>query len=420
MRAWLAALVCLLLACSAPPEGGPVELEFWTQSLHPAYDEYLEGLFDRFEAEHPGVRIHWVDLPQKVTPQKLMATIAGGVSPDLVNLNTEMALALAQNEALVDLEPLLTPGQREAFFPGLWEATRLGDAVYAVPWYVSTRVLMYNKNLFREAGLDPESPPRSWEQVEQVARAVRQRTDAFGYMPPIKLVDDWSMFGVPVVEGGRAVFDRPEAVQRLEWYVRLYADGVIPRETLTEGYNGAIERFKGGSLAILEAGPQFLLKVKSDAPQVYAVTGVAPYPRAPTDTLPAATMDLAIPRPSRHRQLALELALFVTSPENQLAFCRQAPILPTSRAAARDPFFQQGVGEDPLLDQAVRISIEQLERARDFSLGLPHQQDLNRALKEALEAAMYGRSTPREALRNAALRWNGILGAGKVQASLTR
>ena len=318
-----------------------------------------------FEALHPEVELTWIDLPQQAALQKLMASIAAGVPPDLVNLNTEFALIMAQNQALVNVDAHVSEEERQRYFPGLWEATHYKDGVFAIPWYVTTRVLIYNKAILKDAGWD--RPPQNWEELGTLARDVHEKTDKIGYMPAIKIVNDWSMWDVPIVDKDtlEVGFDCPEGVARVEFYRQLFQEEVLPPETLTESYRGAIDRYKAGSLAILEAGPQFLLKVKADAPGVYANTGVAPFPKTPTNSVAAATMNFAIPRSSKNREWAVKLGLFLTSPENQLAFDKLVPILPSTVATAEDPFFQEGKGE-PLQDEAVRISIEQLKRARDF------------------------------------------------------
>ncbi|MBI3924575.1 MAG: sugar ABC transporter substrate-binding protein [Armatimonadetes bacterium] len=412
----LLAVVCVLAGCKLESrQDARIHLEFWTMSLSPTYDEYLHRLIAEFESLHPEVELEWVDLPLDAARQKLMASIAGGVAPDLVNLNTELALVLAQNGALVAVSDKVPAEVQAGYFPGLWKAAELEGKVYAVPWYVTTRVLMYNKAIFRQAGLDPERPPETFEELAQMARTIRRKTRAVPYMPAIKIVNDWALYGVPIVDTSarpmKATFAGADGVARLEYYEDLYESDVIPKETLTESYRGALDRYNAGALAILEAGPQFLLKIQADAPQVYADTGVAPFPRTPTDAVPAATMNFVVPRASKHQELAIELGLFITSPKNQLEFDKIVPILPSTIETAGDEFFQKGKGE-PLQDQAVRISIDQLTRARDLSLALPHQNDLNRVLKEAVEAALGDREvTAREALEKAAREWDRILGA---------
>lgn len=403
-------LFCALGCTGGNANSGKTELTFWTISLSPSYDDYIHSLMEQYEAENPDVKLTWVDLPQAASRQKLMAGIAAGDPPDLVNTSTEFALTLAQNGAISEVGGALTDEEKERYFPNLWQAAELDGAVYALPWYVTTRVVMYNKALLREAGLDPEKPPRTTEELDRYATTVAEKTDAVGLMPSIRIWNDWSMEGVPFVdrEELRPLFTAPESVAVLDRYRKLYQAGVMPPETLTEGYSGALDRFKAGSLAFLEAGPQFLLRIKADAPEIYKQTGLCPQPSTATDTLPASTMNFVVPRGSKHRAEAIKLGLFLTSPEAQLEFCKQVPILPSTRASADDPYFEKG-GEDPLQAEAVRISLKQLPRARDFSLSLPRQKDLLRSLKQAVESSLRGDLPTEKALEQAAEEWNKTL-----------
>lgn len=399
-----------LVGCRASVPSDRTTVTFWTISLSPTYDDYLTGLVEQFEREHPGVDLVWIDLPQEVTKQKLMASIAAGDPPDLVNLDTEFALMLAQNGALTDLTGLVTKEQQERYFPNLWQACWFAGGTYAVPWYVTTRVIMRNQRILSQAGLDPERPPATWGELDAWSRQVVERTEAVGQMPAIRIVNDWAMAGAPIIDPQtlEPSFVNPLAVAALDRYRELYRDGVMPPETLTEGYKGALDRYKAGSLAFLEAGPQFLLRIKADAPSVYQATALSPLPQTPTQMVPAATMNFAIPRSSQQRELAVELALFLTSPQAQLEFAKLVPLLPSTVETARDPYFQKG-GEDPLLAEAVRLSIEQLPRARDFSLALPRQKDLLRALNDAVERAVRGEVETRQSLEEAAASWQRTL-----------
>ena len=95
----------------------PVTLEFWTIALQPTFTDFLNGLIDKYEAENPGVTINWVDLPYDSIQQKLVTATAGGTSPDVVNLNTQMTLTLAGKGALVDLEKEANRGAEERLRP---------------------------------------------------------------------------------------------------------------------------------------------------------------------------------------------------------------------------------------------------------------------------------------------------------------
>lgn len=403
-------LVLLLAGCRPEVQAPKTTLTFWTINLSPTYDAYFHGLVAEFEEAHPQVDLIWQDFPQEVSKQKLMATIAAGQPPDLVNLDTELALILAQNGALTDLTDLVKPDEKARYFPNLWQAAEVEGRTFAVPWYVTTRVIMMNREIIAKAGLDPSRPPRTWEELDTFARQVAARTGAVGEMPAIRIVNDWGMVGASVVDPTtlEPTFVNPEAIAALERYRNLYQEGVMPPETLTEGYKGALDRYKAGSLAFLEAGPQFLLRIKADAPSVYRSTILAPLPETPSKTIPAATMNFAIPRSSKNRELAVELALFLTSPKAQLEFAKLVPLLPSTVESTKDPYFQKG-GDDPLQAEAVRLSIAQLPQARDFSLALPRQRDLMRSLNAAVERAIRGEQTSQQALQEAASSWEATL-----------
>lgn len=398
----LIALLCC--ACSHRPDSR--HLELWTISLKPKYIPYMERVIKAFEAEH-GVEVDWIDLPQASILQKLMASIAGGVPPDVVNLTTASALTLAHNGALADLSSC-SHLYKDRFYPNLWEAASYNGGVYAVPWYLSTRVLIYNKELLKRSGIRPEELSDK-ETLAEVSRRLKG-TDACGWIPVVRILDDWRMAGIKVHDDkGRALFDTPEAAACLSRYANLYSDDLVPKDFLIEGYQGAIERYKQNGLAVLEAGPQLLLKIKADAPSVYEATGIAPLPLDKAGIVPASMMNLVVPSSSQHKKLAAELAFYIANAKNQLDFAKEVPLLPSACEAAEDEFFRIGKGE-ALQDEAMRVSVAQLPLARDCALSLPHASDLEKVLKEAVESCIYGKMTAQEALHQAAAEWNEILG----------
>ncbi|MBQ7567585.1 sugar ABC transporter substrate-binding protein, partial [bacterium] len=363
-----------------------------------------------YEDSHPGLKVRWLDLPQAAMLPKLMASIAGGVPPDVVNLTTGTALTLARSGALTDIGSCVTAEQSAVYWPKLWQAASYRQGIYAVPWYLSTRVLIYNRSLFRQAGI-ADAAPRTWDDVAWAARIVRQRTPAYGYEPVIRLIDDWRMAGVRIYDpaSGRAAFNTELARRRLEWYASLRRDGLIPEDTLIEGYQGAVDRYKQGTLAMLEAGPQLLLSIEADAPQVYAQTDVGYLPTGASGELPAALMNLVVPCSSPRRAEALELALFITSKDKQLELVREVPLLPSAIVSERELF---GGRQLPgLQNKALRCSFAQLPKANDFSLGLPDAPQLEKALKEAVEMTFYGQGSAEEALKMAEGYWNSIIEA---------
>jgi putative chitobiose transport system substrate-binding protein len=396
------------VAAAAPQ----ARLEFWTISLQPFFTKYIQGLIAQYERGHPGTAIRWIDVPAQAIDQKLLAAIAGGVPPDVVNLNTEGTLRMAQSRALVDMDAAVAAESRARYFPNIWTSTRYLGSVYGIPWYVVPNVLAYNQSLFRRAGLDPAHPPATEEAFIQAATVIKERTGVYGFMPNVDGIRFLRVFqedGLPVLspDRRRAVFNGPDHVRLLTTYVGLFKRDLFPSDTLQRGYLGATERYAAGQLAMLTTGPQFLLRVRSDSPEVYRDTRVAPYPLGRARILDLPTMALTVPVQSRHRSAAVDFALFVTNDANQLAFSHLVVIFPSTRAAARDPYFTRG-GTTPE-ERARVIAASELNAARDLTVVVPRSDELFRVFREAIESAFLGRMTPQQALDWAAKEWNGKL-----------
>jgi putative chitobiose transport system substrate-binding protein len=406
------AVLALLLGAGAASAVPRVELEFWTIALQPICTAYVRGLIGRYERAHSSVHVRWIDLQLQALDEKLLAAIAGGVVPDVVNLNTEITIRMAQVHALVDMDAAVPAAARARYFPNVWASLRVQGRVYGIPWYVEPDVLAYNQALFRRAGLDPARPPATMDAFIQAAVTIKQKTGVYGFMPNVDKIRLLTLFqeeGLPVLsqDRRRAVFDSPAHAALLARYVDLFKRDMFPADTLQRGYLGATERFSAGQLAMLVIGPEFLLRVRSDGPDAYRETLVAPAPLGRGRVLDLPTMDLVVPLASRHRAEAVDFSLFVTNDENQLALSHVIVAFPSTRAAAADPYFTQA-GTTPV-DRSRAIAARELGTAQDLTVVTPRSDELFRIFREAVESAFFGRMTPPQALSWAAKEWNSRL-----------
>jgi len=323
-----------------------------------------------------------------------------------------MTIRLAERNALVDMDGAVAAPVRARYFEGLWRSTQFRGRTYGLPWYVVPNVIAYNAGLYRRAGLSPNEPPQTEDEMIRQAQTIKDRAKVYGFMPNVdgvRLLHRFQENGLAILssDGKRAVFNSPDHVRYLTRYVDLFKSDYFPEDTLRRGYLGATERYGAGQLGMLITGPQFLLRVKQDNPDVYAQTFVAPYPKGKGNTLHLATMAVAVPRASKDGARAVDFALFVTNDENQLEFSRQVVVFPSTRQAAGDPFFRRG-GAGPE-DVARKVAAADLPHARDLSVIAPHAGDLFRAFREAAESAFYGKRSPKDALDWAVRQWNARL-----------
>ena len=406
----LAVLVLMFLMVTGSAMAKTTTLEFWTISLSPWFDDYINGTIAEYEARNPGIKIVWKDIPIDAIQQKLLAAIAGGVSPDVVNLNTEFAFELAERNALVDLEKAATAEMKDIYFEGIWNSTAYKGGVYAFPWYVTTSVLFLNSDLIERAGLDPNNPPDTWDGLIEWARLIKANVpNIYGIHKDFSVNQEFPLNGIPLVDESRkkAASNTPEAVKLLTEYRQLYAEKLTPPETLKEKYQGALNRYQAGALVTIVTGPQFLNRIEQDAPDVYKATRVFPQPKSKAGIVPAAVMNMVVPVASKKTKEAVEFAHYFTNNENQLEFCKVAVILPSTKEAIKDPFFQSQLGT--LEGESRYYGLQQLEHAVDLNLGLPNQADLNKASEMMVESVAQGVQTPEEGLAWLEAEWNRIL-----------
>ncbi|MEB3223869.1 MAG: sugar ABC transporter substrate-binding protein [Candidatus Sericytochromatia bacterium] len=409
----ITALACATTGCSqAGAREGKTELRFWTMQLRPTFDDYVGGLIASWERRHPEVKVKWVDLPANEIENKTLTAAASGRVPDLVNLNPMFSNKLATARALV---PLKLPTEvRARYFPAAFEANTVRDATIGVPWYLSTSITLYNRDLWRQAGLAAGSWPTDYRALAEAARVIRDRTGQHGFLPAFgdrgKFLELLSLEGVPLLAADRrhAGFNGPEGLAAMRFWVGLFHDGTLPQEALTQNHREGIDRFQAGQVAALPAGPQFLKLLRQNAPQLYDKLGLGPQVGGASGAVGMQVMNLVIPVASVHQDLALDLALHVTSGESQLAFCRIVPILPSVQATVEDPYFTARA-EAPLEERARALAAAQLRRATLLVPPLYRQAELAKALDTALQRAVLKQQTPEESLRQAADEWEQIL-----------
>ncbi|WP_221567200.1 ABC transporter substrate-binding protein [Alkalihalobacillus sp. TS-13] len=395
-------------------EGEQVEIEFWTMQLSPTFDDYINGVIADFEEENPDIKVKWVDVPWADMEKKILAAVASKTAPDVANLNPQFASKLAELDALVNMDEVVDEEKQNEYFEGVWKSNTFNDKTFGIPWYLSSQVTMYNTDIFKEAGLDPDSPPKTFDELKDVAKTIKDETGKYAFFPPLDashLLETLVMMDVDLTNEDmtKAAFNTPEGIKAFEFFVDLYQDDLIPREVLTEGHGKAIDMYQAGQLAILASGPQFLNKVEENAPDILKATKSGPQITGASGKKNTAAMNLVVPKQSEHQDEAVKFSLFITNAENQVEFDKIVPILPSIESALDDPYFNE-LPEDPTpIDEARIVSAEQLKESEVLVPPMENYEELKTSINEALHAAMLGKMTPEEAVEQAETEWNEIL-----------
>lgn len=263
-------LLSLVLSCAVVTSAGEVvEIEFWHRWTG-GHNEQLQQIIDDFNAQNPSIRVKNVPSPGEYLPllQRILTKLAAGEAPpDMVATGYFLMDYTANTFGAVNLGRL--PGCEEIFdryIPATLEICQVDGKQCGVPLALSNQVLYYNPEIFEAAGLDPEKPPKTWDELYEYAKIIKDKTDKYALY--IQNPDTWMMAALIESNGGRmkvdgrAAFNGPEAVEVMEMWARFYREGLIPQIS----YNEAVRAFQAGQIAMHPSSIMGLVNYRETSP----------------------------------------------------------------------------------------------------------------------------------------------------------
>lgn len=413
MASWAAAGIVLAIAgCGggASEQSGQQEVEFWTMQLQPKFTDYFDQLIADFEAANPEVDVVWVDVPWSDMQSKILTAVSAGTAPDVVNLNPDFASQLASRNAWLSLNDRLSADEQAIYLPKIWQATTLNGDSFGFPWYLTTRVTLFNTELMEQAGLS--EPPATYEELAVAAKQIKEKTGKYAFFisfvpeDAADVLQSFVQMGVPLVDAdGNAAFNTPEGKAVFQYWTDLYQQELLPREVLTQGHRRAIELYQAGETVFLASGAEALDNIANNAPDIAAATQAAPQITGKTGKKNVAAMNLLVPRSTDVPEAAVKFALYVTNNDNQVSFAQAANVLP-STAAAVDSTLTTAPDGATSIEIARAVSASQLADAEVLIPTLEDVKKLQKAIYDNLQASMLGEKTVDEAITDAAAEWN--------------
>ncbi|MBW4643982.1 MAG: sugar ABC transporter substrate-binding protein [Goleter apudmare HA4340-LM2] len=390
---------------------GVATVEFWTMQLQPQFTDYFQSLIATFESENSGIKVNWVDVPWAAMENKILTAVSAKTPPDVVNLNPDFASQLAGRNAWLDLDTEVPNEVRSSYLPNIWKASTLNGKSFGVPWYLTTRLTIYNTDLLKQAGIS--KIPSTYAELAQVAQQIKDKTGKYAFFVTFapqdsgEVLQSFVQMGVTLVDTeGKAAFNSPQGKAAFQYWVDLYKRGLLPREVLTQGHRHAIDLYQAGETAFLASGPEFLKSIANNAPKIAQASAIAPQLTGDTGKKNVAVMNIVVPRDSKQPEAAVKFALFLTNDQNQLAFAKAANVLPSTVKALSDSYFKDLPDTASTVEKARVVSAKQLQQAEVLTPPLKDIKKLQKAIYENLQAAMLGQKTVDKAVEDAEQEWN--------------
>ncbi|MDJ0798425.1 MAG: sugar ABC transporter substrate-binding protein [Calothrix sp. MO_167.B12] len=396
---------------SKPATSGVEKIEFWTMQLQPQFTNYFQNLIATFESQNQGIKINWVDVPWAAMENKILTAVSGKTPPDVVNLNPDFASQLAGRNAWLDLDAKVSNEVRSGYLSNIWQASTLNGKSFGIPWYLTTRLTIYNTDFLKQAGI--KTVPTTYEELAVAAEKIKDKTGKYAFFVTFvpqdsaEVLESFVQMGVTLVDGdGKAGFNSAEGKAAFQYWVDLYKKGLLPQEVLTQGHRRAIDLYQAGETAFLASGPEFMKTIAKNAPAVAKVSATAPQISGNTGKTNVAVMNVVIPRNTKYPDAAVKFALFLTNDENQLAFAKQANVLPSTKTALSDSYFKDVAANASAIEKGRAISAKQLQQAEVLIPTRKNSNLLQKAIYENLQAAMLGQKSVEQAVEDAAKQWD--------------
>lgn len=194
----------------------PVHITFYTYNYMAQQKEGVDTLIAEFQEANPNITVEVVYASSTDINTKIPADLAAGVTPDLIQVVFDSLDYAVHNYGVQDLNTLVDPAELSehlaGFEPAALEVAKVDGKLYGLPYTFSTPVLFYNVALFEQAGLDPDAPPQTWDEVAQYALQIKQNTDAEGFVFGGTTMGDWLLQGLIKSNGGSVMSDDKSAI----------------------------------------------------------------------------------------------------------------------------------------------------------------------------------------------------------------
>jgi sn-glycerol 3-phosphate transport system substrate-binding protein len=400
-----------------------IDLEFYFPvAVGGAAAETVAELTTAYMDANPDVKIDAIYTGSYAdTTTKAITAARGGNAPQLlISLSVDM-FTFIDEDLIVAWDDYVTAAEQETwiggFYPSFMKNSQTEGKTWGIPFQRSTPVLYWNKEAFAAAGLDPNAAPQSWDEMVEMAKALTVKdasgnVSRYGIYIPSSGFPSWLWTGIVAGNGGlladdsgkRVTFNTPEAVAALEALVALpNTHGVMQPGILDWG--ATPKAFFEGQAAMIWTTTGNLTNVRANAPFDFGV-GFLPGLKQPGAPTGGGNFYLVKGSTDEELQAAADFVKWVTAPEQAAKWAMATGYVAPSPAVWETDTMKAYVADFP---QAA-VARDQLEYAV-AELSTFEGPKVTQILNSALEAAITGAKTPKEALDDAQAEAEAILAA---------
>jgi len=394
----LAAVVMLIAILGVTlPSQSAVTLKWWVGTWLWENGKAQE-MAKRFQEKYPNIKIEPIPQPYKGYLEKQIMVLRAKNPPDLLNTHILWTCTLAPTGGLMDVtEEINKLGGTNYFFEGPLEGTEYNGKYFGFPYRTSAEFLVWNKEIFKAAGLDPELPPTTWSEVLLFAKWITERTGYPGFaVSGVRPHSPWEFRRLALNFGG-SIVDNPTSPRKAtineapvilagKYYQELMKSGVLPKSVLSDTMDDIKLIFSAGRLGMFIATPAYL-SLFNEAGINYGEATIPGYGWGKIGVEPTLAFMLSISAYTKHREEALKFARFLVRPEQDAYFTEA---LPAVKEAVKYAKFK---------NPKFRVPLKQMEYTVP-PMKFKEREEVNIVIEEAVQKILLGKDV--EQVLNAA------------------
>lgn len=413
-------LLALVLAGGAPSaaQEESVTLQVWVRNYTLDQDSPYKTAKAAFEAAHPNVTVELTGLGYDDLYQKLLLSKSGGTPVDVLTMDTIWLGQMAEEGIAANLDDYYAAFEQVPDIPDNFLASSVWEGSYYGVWLnTDVRLMIWNKSLFQQAGLDPDVPPATWDDLFSMGRQIQEAVpgvSAVGFpgLAEESTADRW--YPLLWIAGGdlltpdfsRAAFNSDAGVRALQLYADLiHTQNLTPVDVIGQSADDVENSVFAGKYAIM------LSNVSTGQADIQGVdpadygnlfgAGQIPVCEGCQPASGAGGYLLGVAEASAHKDLAFEFIDMATDQANVLGFEVAQQRVPTRKSGLANA---EAFGDVWYFDE-----IGKAAQVAHFAPWVPQYPRLLERIYTAIQEVISGASTPKDALDAAAADVDAIL-----------
>jgi len=160
---------------TATPTATPVaaKIQFFRPGTPEKVKSYVEPMIEEFQQMNPNISVEPIYVGWEEYNTKIETMVASGQAPDCGMINIMDVYRYAAYEALVPLDDVVPAEQIKQYGESLLDGCKWEGQLYGLPYACGNFVLVWNKDVFEQAGLDPQTPPKTWDEVIEFSKQIK-------------------------------------------------------------------------------------------------------------------------------------------------------------------------------------------------------------------------------------------------------